>query len=211
MHLQPLTVGAAVADEPVADSLHPVPSLAGAPCQFCGWRSDAWQFAAHTASGATSGAACALCHLAQQLGRPCVDEEAVLVWLPEMSQAALNTLFREVHLARRASGHSLVHGEPPMAKHARTGPDALQASMHHAVNAIAARAGGAEWRLGTQRPSDLARALASLSPATRPHLPALLSGLRVMPLGRFRHNGKDAYPAIVDAWRRLPVTPAKEA
>ena len=50
--------------------------------------------------------ACTLCHRVQHLGRVTVGQEQVLIWLPDMSQAALNCIVRRIHLTLYA------HGEP---------------------------------------------------------------------------------------------------
>jgi len=46
------------------------------------------RFAASARSSHDSAAACVLCYLCHHLERPRIDEETVLVWLPEMSQPA---------------------------------------------------------------------------------------------------------------------------
>src|SRR5271157_5511698 len=51
--------------------------------------------------------ACPLCHLVRHLERPTIDEEAVLIWLPELTQAALIAIVREAH--RRLAEHGMLH------------------------------------------------------------------------------------------------------
>jgi len=202
MALLPLTLDAEVLDHlgPEPDMAHqPDAALASRSCQFCGIRSGAWGFP----TGMPVAAACPLCHLAQHLERPRIDQEALLVWLPEVSQPALNTLMREVHLVRLAVGDSLVHGDPPRPHKASADSSVSRAAAYHAGTAIAARAATAAERLGTHLPSELAATLQQLSPAARPRLAPLLGGLRVMPLGCFYRDGKDVYPAIVAAWRGM--------
>ena len=61
---------------------------------------------------------CALCLLVRHLERPRIDDEADLVWLPEMSQPALNITMREIHLRLRALGESLDARHSAAAGHA---------------------------------------------------------------------------------------------
>lgn len=202
MALLPLTLDAQLLDHmgPELDEAHqPDAALAPHPCRFCGARSGPWGFP----TAVPVGAACPLCHLAQHLERPRIDEEALLIWLPEVSQPALNTLMREVHLIRLAVGDSLVHGDPPRPHKASPDSSANRAAAYHAGTALAARAVTAAERLGTHLPSQLAATLHQLSPAARPRLAPLLGGLRIMPLGCFYRDGKDVYPAIVAAWRGM--------
>ena len=80
-------------------------SSAALYCQFCGETvgkvPDAF---------AAKVPCCVLCGLVQNLGRPRVDEEAQLIWLPELSQPALNALTRRVHINLRHHGESLETG-----------------------------------------------------------------------------------------------------
>lgn len=216
--LLPLVLDAAGLDATTPDAEpRPVPDLPHARCGFCGQPSPGWLFAARTFEGAPT-VACALCHLPLRLDRPRIDQEAVLVWLPEMSQAALNALVRAIHIDRRSRGDDLVHGEPPRPHPHGLAPALAQVAAWHASAAIAARSAAAADRLGTELPSELAAALHQLSPATRARLPELLAGLRLLPLGRFFLDAADVYPDVVDAWRKpvgagapghpLPATPS---
>lgn len=199
--LLPLVLDAAGLDATAPDAEpRPVADLPHARCAFCGQASPGWLFAARSRS-ATPAAACALCHLPLRLDRPRIDEEAVLVWLPEVSQAALNALVRSIHIDRRTRGDDLVHGEPPRPHPHGLAPTLAQVAAWHAGAAIAARSAAAADRLGTELPSELAAALHRLSAATRARLPELLAGLRLLPLGRFFLDAADVYPSVVDAWR----------
>ncbi len=61
-------------------------------CAFCA-RPGA--FFGHDATHAI----CPLCCLARDLGRPRIDDEARLIWLPEAAQNVINVLCREIHVA----------------------------------------------------------------------------------------------------------------
>ena len=60
-------------------------------CRFCGHVATAWQEVFHLDGDHDNWAvdnlvtACTLCHGGQHLGRPTVEQEQVLIWLPDMS------------------------------------------------------------------------------------------------------------------------------
>ena len=204
--LRPLVLSAKFGDEEA-------PGFAERPCSFCGMDSGRWSPSAAAApvndepGRGDDVAACALCFLCRHLERPFIDQEAVLVWLPEISQAALNVTVREIHIELRELGEELydsgrLHRDTPE-----------RARLYHARFALGARGPAAANRLGTDRPSELASAFYRLSPAAYAHRAKLLDGVRLLPLGRFYDGGCDVYPAIVDSWRgprkrRRPRVPA---
>jgi len=140
-------------------------------------------------------ACCVLCHLARHLERPRIDEEAVLIWLPEMDQRILNLICREMHIELRAVQEALHDDAPPR------GDSPGLARLHHARRALRRRAEPAAVRLGTDRPSELGEALRSLPRTVRSRQAMLLGGLRLLPRGRFFACDEDVYPPVVDAWR----------
>ena len=171
------------------------------PCRFCGLLTAGWQEDFHLngdhhdAAPANVVTACPLCHLCQHLDRPAIEREAALVWLPELSQAAVIALARQVHLALRE------HGEPAHMERGR--PVRNAPSLHPAwaaFEALRARARPAEERLGAASPRDLAAALVGLSPRARSSSDALLRGLRLLPLGRLFRDQQDVYPAMLNDW-----------
>jgi intracellular multiplication protein IcmJ len=167
-------------------------------CAFCGVHSGHWQrFVASLRRGHDRVAVCPLCLLPQHLERPSIDGEAVLVWLPEMSQAALNMTMREIHIELRGLGEDLHDAE-------RLRLDTRERQrLYRARAAISARSAAAAARLGTDKPSELAGALFRLSPGAYAKRARLLGGVRLLALGRFWDGGRDVYPEIVDVWREL--------
>jgi intracellular multiplication protein IcmJ len=161
-------------------------------CRYCGAP------AGHTPNDFIDGAAsaCTLCGLALHLERPRIADEARLIWLPEMSQAALSVVMRRLHTGLRGLGErleasarpSLAVGELPL--------------LYHAQQGLLDRSREAEVRFGSSDPSELADALARLSRAAYAHRGALLGGLRLLPLGRLFAGAEDIYPAVVDSWRK---------
>ncbi len=165
---------------------------AGSCCRFCG---------GVLGPHADSDGACALCVLVRHLERPRIDDEARLIWLPEMSQAALLCLVREMHCQLRAAGERFDgEGGPAVVTPERS-------ALHYARQALAGRAEIAAEHLGTARPSDLSQALARLSDAAYAQRHRLLGGVRVLPSGGFFDGAEDVYPAIVDAWRAPAAVP----
>ena len=172
-----------------------------AACAFCGGTAGRWARRAYLPPGPqASAAACPLCSLPQHLERPRIDEEAALVWLPEISQPALNATMREIHVALQALGED-VHADAVF----RTRASALS-NLYYARAVLADRRGAAEARAGTASPRELGLALLELSPVAYGRRGELLEGLRLLPLGRFFEDDKDVYPEIVDDWRKHATT-----
>ncbi len=170
-------------------------------CRFCGLDAAGWQEAFHRDGDHANLArgnvvsACPLCHLCQHLDRPSIHEEAALIWLPELSQAAVIALARSAHLVVHA------HGEPPHMDRGRPVRDepALRAAWA-AFHALRGRSRAAKQRLGTASPLVFATALLGSPPAAHAKGALLLRGLRLLPLGRLYREGQDVYPKALDAW-----------
>jgi hypothetical protein len=162
------------------------------PCRFCGWAMPGWQGAdVVTEPPSPPIAACVLCHLVRHLERPQIDQEAMLVWLPQISQAALVALVRRIHLVL------IDHGEPaPMDRRPKRDDPPLVAA-YSAYRAFQARGTALEGQLGTTRPSDVAATLLGFDPATYRRRAELLVGIRLLPLGRAFEAGEDIYPALL--------------
>ena len=182
---------------------------AGVRCRFCGFDAAGWQRPLHldgNHANATSGnvaLACPLCHLCQHMDRPHIGQEAVLVWLPEVTQAATIALARRIHLVLQA------HGEPPHMERGRPlRSKPPLAAAWAAQLALRARARPAEERLGTSSPADFAAALLALPPLARTRGSDLLLGVRLLPLGRLFDGEHDVYPRMLDAWAALERSPS---
>jgi len=175
-------------------------------CPFCGMHSDLWQnFVAPAPHSLDGTGACVLCFLCRHLERPRIDEEAALVWLPEMSQPALNVTMREIHVQLRTLGEDL-HDEGRLRLNT---PERTR--LYYARSTLGARAVAAASRLGTDKPSELAGALCRLSAVAYANRAKLLGGVRLLPLGRFYAGDKDVYPEVVDRWRGIPRPPGASA
>ena len=181
-------------------------------CRFCGFDAAGWQEPFHldgnhaNAAPANIAAACPLCHLCQHMDRPTILSEAVLIWLPEVSQGAVIALARRIHLVLHAND------EPPHMERGRPVRDNVPLAAAWAAQlALRERARPAESRLGTSSPLDFAAALLGLSPTARKRGGALLQGLRLLPLGRLYRNRQDVYPSVLDAWAAVASAPASHS
>nr|WP_322843413.1 hypothetical protein [Methylocella tundrae] len=201
MRLLPLTLSAHTSalvscEEP---SSKPQGSGSYGSCRFCGLKTASWQEPFHLNgdhldhAGENIVAACVLCHLAQHLDRETIDEEATLVWIPELTQGALNALARGVHATLA------VHGLPADVARAPAAGAAASEAAFAASMALRARSEKVEALLGTCSPRNLGFALLGLKPDIYSQRATLLGGLRLLPLGRFYRNGKDIYPELIAA------------
>ena len=153
-------------------------------CAYCGLQAGLY----------SDDGSCAACLLVRHLERPRIDDEACLTWLPELSQATLINLVREMHTRLRAAGEAFDAEIAPVV------PSPERVALHHAQRAVVGRAAVAAELLGTSRPSELAQALSRMSAPSYDQRHKLLGGLRVLPIGRFFVGSEDVYPTIVDSW-----------
>jgi len=128
----------------------------------------------------------------RHLERDTIADEAVLIWLPEMTQAALNALALGAH--KRLSGEGALHlATNSFALTGERGPDgALEA-----VWALEARSAEAEARLGTTCPRVLGAALMRMKPRAYQDRARVFGGLRLLSRGRFFVDGEDIYPQLI--------------
>lgn len=167
---------------------------ADARCRFCGGFAGVWAEPYHLDGDHSNDAAsnvvpaCPLCHACQHLGRDTIDQEFALIWLPEVSQAALNLLIRGIHLTFHDHGEAPHMAGPP----ARDTPRLRSAYLAH--RALSERAGVLRGRLGPVTPRVLGEALLGLAP------PPPLEGVRLLSRGRLFRDGVDVYPRCLDAW-----------
>ena len=169
-------------------------------CRFCGHCTIGWQDVFHLDGDHENWTvdnlvtACTLCHAAQHLGRVTVGQELTLIWLPDVSQAALNCIVRRIHLTLYAHGEPAHMTEPPRSEECR-----VHAAIR-AYQALAAEAATLEGRIHTSNPRDLGAALLDLAGADRERLRSAMGGIRLLHRGRYVHEGRDIYPEILSAW-----------
>ena len=182
-------------------------------CRFCGFRVKDRQDVAlldgnpGNRSGDNLVTCCLLCATVQQLNRSTASQEAVLIWLPQMSQAVLNAMVRGIHLSLRLDGQSPILGRRP------TKDTPLVRAAWRAYDALAGRQQAAEQHIGTVSPVELAAALLDMAPTTYARRGEMLGGVRVLHRGQHFHNGADIYPGILKSWAeaQLPAVAAAPA
>jgi intracellular multiplication protein IcmJ len=172
------------------------------PCHYCGqatgcWRGSPPSIAQSDKHVASVHMSCPLCELPLNLNRADIDREAVLIWLPEMAQAVLNILVREIHINCFQTGIAPTFGD---GSHVKASLAATPAIM--AYRTLHERSASAELRIGTASPRQLAVALLALKAADYERRAALMGSLRLLSLGRFFRGGHDVYPEILCTWAK---------
>ena len=160
-------------------------------CPFCGARFAEGQKPFLCPDG-TEDFSCAPCHLVRHLERDTIAEEAVLIWLPEMTQAALNALAHGAH-RRLARDGALTHAASPFGG----APEQVPNGALNTIRALEARSFEAETRLGASSPRVLGAALMRMKPKVYQDRARLLGGLRLLSRGRFFVDGEDIYPRLI--------------
>ena len=193
MKLKSLTLGV---NRPAAQHVAAVAvpdDITGTTCHFCGLT------AGLHGMRIGQSISCVLCGVAQSLHRTMIDEEVRLIWLPEMSQPALNVLVRQIHIDLQVLGESVVCGDNP------SHPGGMRTALYTAQRILRERSDAIVEKLGSSRASDLADALTVLSNRHVDVRNLPWGGLRAFPTGRFFVGGLNVYDEIVASWRGVPA------
>ena len=132
------------------------------------------------------------CSLVRHLERQTIAEEAVLVWLPDLSQAALNAVANVVHRRLAAEGALYLAASPFAVTWSEIPNPALEA-----IRAIEMRRAEAETRFGTSSPRVLGEALMRARPNLYADRARHLGGLRLWSRGKFFVDSEDVYPRLI--------------
>lgn len=162
-------------------------------CCFCGFRNLKYQEVHHFNDDHSDNrlenliTTCPFCHLCQHIGLAGRNKEAVLIWLPEISQADLHHVVRTILMSQHVSDviKKDPRGVPSLIKTFREAADIAKSAMA----ALEDRQEEAERRL-TSDPLDLANALLMLPDEIYARRKEGLEGFRLLPLGR-RFQGRD--------------------
>ncbi len=193
MKLKSLTIGVdSQASQHLAGEAVPQ-VICGELCHFCGL------MAGLRGMRIGQSISCVLCGLAQSLHRTTIDEEVRLIWLPEMSQPALNVLVRQIHCDLQALGESVFCDDNP------SHPGGLRTALYTGQRILRERSDAIVEKLGSSRASDLADALTVLSSRHVDVQNLPWGGLRAFPTGRFFVGGLNVYDEIVASWRGSPA------
>ncbi len=162
----------------------------GFTCRYCGFTSGQFQkvIPKDWEADAEMVTACLFCEQCLSLENVTPMNSGVLVWLPELGQAALNHVMRAVY-ASRAFGAAI--------------PDSIHACAQRAYDVLLHARGDAKRRIGTDDPAVLASALfEGMSDRNYQARGAKLQGLRLMPLDRrmvWQNGGEtDVFPQIIE-------------
>lgn len=165
----------------------------GYVCQCCGFRSMKYQDVLYK-NGVSKdqrvenlATACIFCHQCFHLDKVSIMRSGVLIWLPEISQAALHHMARAIYVARISQG--------PMADAARNALDVL---MH--------RREEVRKRIHTDDPNILSMVLKDyISAKAYDERIKKLEGVRLFPLDRRIIKEADLefnqFPQILAYWR----------
>ncbi len=172
-------------------------------CRFCGQPAVIRQEPISRAEAGSKRAkdatapACAFCHLVRHLERPAIDREASLIWLPEMTQAALNRVAWRMFRILVPERNKVVGVNA-----ARTGkePAAGAAELHQALRELACVAAK---ELGTSSPSELGEVLLKLPSESYARRAQSLGGIRLLPLGLFFVGGRDVFASLCGGGNEL--------
>jgi intracellular multiplication protein IcmJ len=159
-------------------------------CPFCGVRLAEGREPSLCADGFEKSS-CVPCLLVRHLERETIADEAVLIWLPDLSQAALNALANVVHRRLAAEGALYLAASPFAVSSSETANPALEA-----IRAIEMRRAEAETRFGTSSPRVLAEAMRAKADLYADRA-RRLGGLRLWSLGKFFVDGEDVYPRLI--------------
>lgn len=167
-------------------------------CHFCtldAGRAPESLMAAEAGEAPVSAIACPLCALSHRLGDDTIDQDAVVIWLPETTQGVLNLLVRHIHMLCVAHGDS-----PRFSNVSRPAASGRVRAARQSYLALYERSAAAASRLGTSSPVLVGQALRQLAPADYERRNELLAGARLLSAGQLHRGGDDIYPGLLQTW-----------
>jgi intracellular multiplication protein IcmJ len=173
-------------------------------CQFCGFKSMHWQEVHHANDDHADNrldnliTTCSFCHMCQHIGLAGSHKEAVLIYLPQVSQADLHHLVRTALIAERALDviRADQRSAPPLIRQHREAADVAKAVLA----ALRSRTEGAERRILTSDPAEIANVLKMLPDDAYARRAETLAGIRLLPLGKRSKGHEDIMMKQLDSW-----------
>lgn len=173
-------------------------------CRFCGFRHLKWQEVHHLNDDHADNrlenlvTACPFCHMVQHIGLAGRNGEAVLVWLPEIPQDTLHHLVRTALVAQRSAEviRNDPRANPSVVRTFREAADVAKATLA----AFRAREPEAERRLGSSDPLEIGNAMLLLPDQVYARRAEILSGIRLLPLGKRVQDREDVMQKQIDSW-----------
>lgn len=179
-------------------------------CRFCTFRSPKWQEVHHFNDDHHDNrlenlvTTCQYCHMCQHIGLWGSKREAVLIWLPEMSQVELNHLVRSIQVARFWAGQRQADAASAVAT-AQTRAVAESARVigdaaAGVFGALKARMDRAAEIFKTSDPQDLANVLMRAPDEIFQRKDSWTQGMRLLPLGTRKVGEEDVSIKWLDVW-----------
>lgn len=173
-------------------------------CRFCGFRSLHWQEVHHLNDDHADNrkenliTTCPYCHMCQHIGLAGSHKEAVLIYLPQISQADLHHIVRTAQIAERALDiiRSDQRSAPPLIRQHREAADVAKAVLA----ALRSRTDGAEKRILTCDPAEIGNVMKMLPDDAYARRDNSLRGIRLLPLGKRAKGHEDVMLKHLDSW-----------
>ena len=173
-------------------------------CKFCNFKAAKWQEVHHVNDDHADNreknltTVCQYCHMCQHIGLAGRNNEAVLIWLPEIQQDVLHHLVRATQVARRWA-ETASQGRRPQANTMRTAQQVSDGAASFTA-ALREREDHAESMLGTSDLLEIANILLAMPDDIYEERQNILRGFRMLPLGVRQQNNDDVMTKIVDSW-----------
>lgn len=179
-------------------------------CRFCTFRSPKWQEVHHFNDDHSDNrlenlvTTCQYCHMCQHIGLWGSKREAILIWLPELTQVELNHHVRSIQVARTWAGLRQSEAESAVAtqqhKAAAQSAKMIGDAAAGYFATLKSRADQAVKTFATSDPHDLANVL-MLAPDEAYHLKdSWTLGMRLLPLGTRMVGSDDVAVKWLETW-----------
>lgn len=173
-------------------------------CRFCGFKASKWQEVHHFNDDHADNrlenliTTCPFCHMCQHIGLAGRNKEAVLIWLPEISQADLHHLVRTGLVAERSAEQikNTPRASPAIIKAYREAADTAKSIKASFMD----RQVEVEKVLGTSDPMEVGNAMLLLPDEIYSKRRDFLAGVRLYPLGRRFQGSDDIMGKQIDSW-----------
>lgn len=173
-------------------------------CRLCNFKATKWQEVHHVNDDHSDNrkdnlwTVCSYCHMCQHIGLAGRNQEAVLVWLPEIPQDRLHHMVRTIQVAERWAETST------MARNVRSDMIRTAKTISEGANSLMAkfreRQLVAEQKLGTSDLSEIANIMLTMPDDIYERRGDFLHGFRMLPLGIRKQENDDVMSRMVDSW-----------
>ena len=152
-------------------------------CRFCGFHSARYQrVLRHNGEDVT---ACSFCELVLHLERAALMGNAILIWLPEVTQVQLNHMARAAYIAQESDDEN------------------MRGLALRMIEALKSRRTDAKRRIGTDDPMLFYTVLQEgLQSKKRVNIASKIEGIRLFPLDQYLAGSKEVnvFPKMIQFW-----------